>query len=64
MKRSGWDLLFFRADSTLGHCAWLGLWGEFVCGAVVALFSDELMLREVFKHFRCQKQLRSKQATC
>lgn len=57
MKRSGWDLRFFRADSTLGHCAWLGLRVNFVCGAVVALFSDELMLRKAFKHFRCKKQL-------
>lgn len=57
MQRSGWDLWFLRADSTLGHCASLALGGNFVCAAVVALFSDEFMLRKVFKHFGCKKQL-------
>lgn len=35
-------------DSTSGHSAWLGLRGNFVCGAVVGLFPDELMPRKVF----------------
>lgn len=41
----GWDLGFFRADSTLGHCARLVFWENFVCGPVVALFSNEFCLR-------------------
>lgn len=46
--RLGWNFWFFRADSTLGQCAWFVFWENFICGA---LFSNEFLLRKVFSPY-------------